>query len=1139
MPSWLALTVVTLFVALALGVTIAAWQARRTTPRKLSLLLSGASCLAIFIAALDLAIPLPRGLCGRTLVVDDAELERALEAELGAWSWGWRPCARLEVRAAPAALGSPIDFARLAALAAESGVVVDVAVGDSSPLQGERLELVMPTESAHLPITTPVPTSQLDLVVPRFIGRDDGAVCKIGKGPESSGPEEASLHALLDGAGAGPDYNGFHRLSCRLRGDDRGEPASAYIHVTTSGVVVTTEKPALVDFCRKPGSSSFGLHKGLKTVRENDASVASATMLVLDRPQLAASCERARTLLERGATVVIARPGGAFLEACQQWLPVAPVRKNRRGQVISFDRRPRLSYIRDDFAKGLRWSPSCVFEPNGTCDALANAPVQLPDSDKLQGNAAKTSCTTISAGEFEPEVNCRQESPLAEYSDDFFPAKIFTRKPVSADRQPDDRRRLERSSPASALTDLLAVAETRDSAVYWENEIVVVFTHDQREPTQGTLDRFLERGSRIHIAEIQDPYGESLKWRLHGPVPSGAAQPEPRLVSDPMKRQTRHESDDCGGPLARCIASDSLGLPELDQGTGADLRLHARGRFKQHGLQINKAPVQFEWWALASDKPPGQAAPVELATTTDANGLVERSLAIGAMVGKGHLLFLSYSLFEHDDPEVQCWTKAPQKDQVLGGLQMVEDLHHATEKLLTRLAGPLLAVELQADGALRATFTAPDDPKDDKNLDTRTFTGQGRSIVASLVDFHVDRGELVYALPAQELSGLPGCTALRSEHEHEPIHACPPEPAELRGGGMDAATSLRLLARYTGGSDDPAGASGRDSLHTRSLGLGLLSLTFLFAWGRRARRRMAGLTARHQLRDLEQLVQRRYDPPDAVVAAAGDWDGRSSTWPRTGSFGGFRPLEAGDRPTAIVLQDLVLAAQGGPQLLPRVSQRIEESAPSVAVLVNLGGSMRVPGHGDAGKAMFAGRIALHVAASAWKIRGEAAIQAVGIRGDGEIVEPVSLSPGHEELAANLRARLQQPPHREHAPWPDDPPECGAVVYVSDFQLEDQHALQRWVDRLEGAGIRVGGVMIYSPIEFTMIEGGRLAGSGVWADRADWDPDDVFAAFSRRRDVIERIFDTATTGGLIVAGTHFSQDDVEVALASGRLLQILR
>jgi hypothetical protein len=88
-------------------------------------------------------------------------------------------------------------------------------------------------------------------------------------------------------------------------------------------------------------------------------------------------------------------------------------------------------------------------------------------------------------------------------------------------------------------------------------------------------------------------------------------------------------------------------------------------------------------------------------------------------------------------------------------------------------------------------------------------------------------------------------------------------------------------------------------------------------------------------------------------------------------------------------------------------------------------------------------------------------------------------------------------------------------------------------------LRVAGVMLYSPIELTMIEGGRLAGSGVWADRTDWDPDDVFAALDRRRAVMAGIFDATTTGGLVVLSTDFDQEDIEVALGSGRLLQILR
>ncbi len=1138
MSSWLAITVVTLFALLALGVTIAAWQARRTTPRTLSLVLSGTSCFAIVLAALDLAVPLPPALCGHRVVVD-AELERVLEAELGAWSWWWRPCGRLEVEAGPTALGTPIDFARLAALAAENGVVVDVAVGDSAPLQGERLELYIKGEDVHLPIATPVPTSQLDLVVPRFSGHDRPAICRLDKSRGPEGTPGASLDELLGGARAGT-HNGFHHLSCRLQGNDKTAAASAYIHITTSGVVVTTERPTLVDFTRGPGASSFGLHRGLVTVRENDASVASATMLVLDRPNHAATCKHAKTLLDRGATVVITKPGKEFLTECKGWLPIEPGRTNPNGHAITFDRRPRLSYIFDDFADDLTWTPSCVFKDGETCTPSGTFPSRLPSSDKLQSDAAGASCKQSSKNVFDPEADCLHKESTSAYSDEFFPTTMYTRAEAVPHVRPDDRRRLERSSPASALSELLEAGEARDTKIYWENELVVVFTYDQREPDLGEFKRFLETGSRLHIAEVHDPYGESLQGLYPKPV-SAEVEDDPRsLVWDPVRRRSRQNAGHCGGSdFARCIDGD-LRLPELDLGTLAQPRPLVHGRFKPGDTGTTAAPVQFGWWVPARNKPPGQAPPVEVAATTKDTGLVERSLAIGAMVGRGHLLFLSYSPFEASDPEVKRWAKAPAMREVLGGLRMIEDLHRKTEKLLTKLAGPLLSVELQADGALKATFVAPVALQSKDILDTRTFAGAGRTIVAPLVDFHVDRGELVYALPARELSGLTGCTPLQSG-DHEPVHACPPDTTELEGGGMDAATSLRLLARYSGGSDELARSStdAHDFLRTRSLGLGMLSLVFLFAWSRRAVRRLSGLTARYRLRDLEQLVQRRYDPPDAVVAAAGDWDGRSSTWPRTGSFGGFRPLEAGDRPTAIVLQDLVLAAQGGPRLLPRVAQRIEESAPSVVVLVNLGESMRVPGQGDAGKAGFAGRVALHVAASAWKLRAEVSIQAIGIQGDGEIIEPVSMSPGHEELAANLSARLKQPSYRDHAPWPDDPPECGAVVYVSDFQLEDEHALQRWVDQMEGAGIRVGGVMIYSPLEFTMIEGGRLAGSGVWADRADWDPDDVFAAFSRRRDVIERIFDTATTGGLIVAGTHFSQDDVEIALASGRLLQILR
>src|SRR5690606_27031389 len=118
-----------------------------------------------------------------------------------------------------------------------------------------------------------------------------------------------------------------------------------------------------------------------------------------------------------------------------------------------------------------------------------------------------------------------------------------------------------------------------------------------------------------------------------------------------------------------------------------------------------------------------------------------------------------------------------------------------------------------------------------------------------------------------------------------------------------AVNALAQLAYYTGGSvshaadgeSDGAGPPApRDTLHTRSVGLGALSLVFLCAWGRRSARRLFGLSAYRKLKRIDQIARRRYDPPESVVAAAGDWDGRTSTWPRMGAFGGYRPLEPGD-----------------------------------------------------------------------------------------------------------------------------------------------------------------------------------------------------------------------------------------------------
>lgn len=1132
---WLAPVLIALFAVLAFVATLAAWRLRRTAPRRLSLALSLAACLTIAVTALDLSVSLPAALCVRHLAPAGGDLEPQIAAELDNWAWWWRPCRRLELDVSAEQLGEPINFTRLAALAAARGIAVDVTAKDAIPLRGEQLALQW--NGNTVPITTPVPASQIDVVRPVLSGHPQTPlVCGIERAQEFN-----SIHEILQTEDLGDQVHGFYPLYCHIRGGGDAPSHSAYIHVSSEGVAVVSKPPGrVVELSRTSDQPLLGLPPSVAAVDEDHSSIDAATMLVLDRPEKPASCDRARALLERGATVVIAMPGDDFVEHCD-WLPVQP-RRSPQGRNIIFDRRPRLTYILDDFADELQDRPSWVFRP--TLDAKAKpSSGALVSSQKLMRDEAAQNCAAILKNEFSEGLDCGRQIQLAELSDEWIAALQLYRDKSSLDDPGDtsesvDSRRINRSAALQSLSELAQKRNHVSFRTRWENELVVVFTHDRRAPDRARELEFLESGSRVHIVTITDPYGESLRHHEQSSARSPALAGAPPLVQNSAPRLTRNEVSACPQELDRCLPSFDASLPDIKRQTGAEGQALA-GRFAQRP-ERTEAPVRFGWWDVQGR--PGDPFPAQVAVTTDEAGLVARPLAIAAMFGRGHLLFLGYSPIELDEATNSAWLNGPKGQDVLGGMTPIRALFAATEPFLTRLAGPVLAVDLQPDGAVRVTVIDVQGLDVDRVLDTMVFAHGNIRIVAPLVDFHAARRELVYVLPARELGEkLSRCTPLRAENlgPHDPIQVCPPPPAVAERRSLDPVTSLQLLARYTGGTDDPDAPSlGRDVLHLRTLGFGGLSLIFLFAWSRRAVRRVVGRRARRQMQNHEQQVARRYDPPDAVVAAGGDWDGRSSTWPRTGSFGGFRALEAGDRPSAIVMQDLLLPMLGGPQLLPRVAQRIEEAAPSVAMLVNLGVTMRTPGRAEDGKAMFAGRVAAHLAATAWRIQGEVSIQAVGVHGERGVLDPTCLSPGHQELLDNLCARLRQPVAVDTA-WMAEVPECGAVVYVSDFQLEDDRDLQAWLARVEGQGVRVGGVLIYSAAEFTMIEGGRLAGSGVWADRADWDPDDVFEAFGRRRDRIEQIFDATTTGGLVVVATHFSQEDIEGALASGRLLQILR
>lgn len=1122
MPVWLVLALVVLLAAIACIVLLAVWRTRRTAPRTLSLLLGWAACGAIVLAVIDAPLPAAYLFCGPPVDASERPLADAIEAELDAWRWWWTPCRHLRVEANNKDLDAPIDFARLAALAARHAVAVDVSLAGSASVPGESLEWsIEGIPPRALAIDAPIPASMSDLR-PRFEGQKNDAqqlVCRLDQ--DASDERDATLEEFLD-AGTEDSHRGFHLLQCRHPRSPNAAPVSAYVHVTTSSVTLASSKDLQVTLTKD--TEHFELMPPIKSVREDDSKIDTATLLILDRPRSPASCLRARAALMRGASVVIAMPEDSFFSDERCDLPLMSIQRSNKP--VHFDRRPRFTYLLDDFAEELPDLPSFHIASSGTT-TISGIRSDRSTNTAAQRAAALTACRRAAPLLFTFGTAACDES--REPSPDGFTALRIEKRSSSLPDNLTDRDRLDRTSPVHRLKERLVDRE-RERAdelqnVVWENEAVVVFTHDPRSVLPSQFTTFYEHGSRLDIRRIADPFGSSL-MQLHPKQKTSLSTtlPEGTLVADASKRGHLTRLKPKCKPLERC-------MPDLEPAVTIQTKaeLHApEGRFRfSLTPAITEAPVRFGWWDSE-----GHA---RVATTTEDAGLVARPLALGSMVGPGHLLFLSYSPF--DEPTE--WKQQPSANDILGKYQLFVEFYNSTKSLLARLAGPVLAVERRTDGAVWVTLVDNDPTRGP--LATRTFASRdgAHTIHAPLVDFHVAQQTLTYALPASEVRNLPGCTRFLLKRldgaleQHDPIHACPPAPDTDVAMGIDPTTSLRLLARYTGGSigsDDP-----QDTYRSRRFGLGLLSLIFLFAWGRRAWRRLAVRTVRRRLRRLEQHAQRRYDPPEAIAAAAGDWDGRSSTWPRTGAFGGYRALEAGDRPSAVVLQDLVLPSLGGPRMLPRVATRIEEASPAVTVLVNLGASMRVPGEV---KGLFAGRVALQLAAAAWKIRGVVAIHAVGIRGDGEVVEATQLSPGEAALEA-IQQRLRQRPTRSGTPWPEHLEECGAVLYVSDFQLEDAAQLQQWVTRLEASGVRLGGIMVYSPVEFTMIEGGRLAGSAAWADRADWDPDDVFAAFGGRRDDIERIFDTSTTGGLIVASTHYSQDDLEVALAGGRLLQIFR
>ncbi|MBK7825022.1 hypothetical protein [Nannocystis sp.] len=948
-------------------------------------------------------------------------------------------------------------------MAVGAKVAVDVRLPDGAPLPGQELFLRVSRRGASdglsLPTTTPIPLSYTDTIDP-WLSRKKASECQIDDGGFAS----TNLDRLLGGAGLSQDERfGFHRLRCR----SGGEPqilVSAYVQIVPAGVVFASSDAGFIaqqrrDLGRTSECATPAECLGLRLERTHSAALAvstvvpeadapeAASMLVLDRPRTARSCYLAKQLLGRGATVVVANPEGDFFsEECKQWFPVAP-QPDAEGWI--FDRTPRLTFAFDsEFEAGLTRAPSAVLGRDTPCK------VEQSFMQSLLEQQRRADALCDAARLQAPDIVCAALGPanLRGAVEERFPDAAAQEDGRSSCPFTSDRTRLDCSAPSHPISRFAQELAGRREA--WENELLVVFTHDQRDYS-GRPAVLRSLASRTQIVEIDDPYGASLSQVYS--EPAGFDLPDaPELV---VLDEPRQSTDIHGPEYVRC---DARSVPSL---AGIDVRplfsteaqtkaeftraLGAMTRFPCGGDPgVTPAPVRFGWWAR-----PGKArgtriedTTVELAVTTRTAGIVERPLAIGAMVGSGHLLFLSYSPFAE---------KAHNHDTVLDGVRMIEDIHAATEEFIGEVYGEIVSVTPRPDGALWISVARDANTATLRDLDGLKVLLPGLGeFVAPLVDLAHDRGIFTYAFPAAELERLDQCVpfrlpvAEREGHRPMPIHVCPPDKQIEEGGRMLAIAALEQLAHFTGGRiiypGEPDGPGSPGVLHTRPFGLGLLAVSFLLAWGRRAVRRLAGARAARQLGQINRAAQRRYDPPDAVVAAAGDWDGRATTWPRTGAFGGYRPIEPGDRAAAVLLGDLLVGRMNGTAILPRVALRIEEAAPAVIVLVNLGASMRTGGNGGLSKAQFAGRVALHVAASAWKIGGEAAIFAAGVGGEAELVAPSRLGPGHEEVAQALRERLAQASINVTAPWPADLPECGALVYVSDFQHEDEQALHVWL-----------------------------------------------------------------------------------------------
>lgn len=937
--------------------------------------------------------------------------------------------------------------------------------------------------------------------------------------------------------------------------------------------------------------SAFDLAPTVKregTTVSRNPKLKDASLIILDRVDSRQTIEEVFREKRPGVPVVIVAPRPSALPEAYG-LP-SP---NTAGFEV-WDRRPRLTFVQDDGwasgAPGMDKLPTIpCFGDEDRCRAAASADTaefgkayQIDEAEAHRQFYASfgNDWSRIVTGDAQLNLD---DADLRDLS-----AAAYRVLPLRSDLKGSmsDRARIEGATVDSMMA--LANAERRvargeteaaQRRVGWENELQVLMTHfinaspcrrtpnRQQAPHDSTAWTTWVFVADAYACTLSHLYGDSLgasegvstRRLFHPPnLNMDAAALASRSVLSQDAQLDDYKAIDSGN-LGDLLRPNTRLQSKVDQREVAGTSLFSLRIDDRFTTEID-APTRFS--ALEQPKDTRNALAGTTYSTASADELrpARRVTSFGTFIDASPVLVLASSPFLRDaadeslnnaspldvvplvDGESLTWAGAvPDSKHPLLGAKLIRQFHRAT-RAAVRQSGYIARVSLEPDGDLRFSLVA--DPS--ATLAAVELKGTTPPIRAILVGADATAGTLEYAVAASDLAKvIPEGTCKQTtldlpEAEDPPkIWACAPDVGRT-SPRTTALEQLSRVAQFTGGCS-PENASTCESsaprpLHLHDLGIRLAVLAVFGLLGQRAARRLWTEVQASGHRLERSDASRRFDSPAALVSSRGDWDQDATTWQRVGSFGGYRPLQPGDRVSATVLTDLILM-QAGRAVIPRVTQRIRPGAPPVCVVVNTQGTMR-SGPNARRKLETAAMLAELVCSQAWT-RGSVASVYV-LRGDQaeEIIERTSVSPG----AGAVMAAILDLPTNPTAKTPDPAvvrlEDVGSAVFVSDMQLEHPTQVARWATDLESRDIRVAGIMVTSPVEQTMVEGGFLAGQWCWVDRAGWSAEDVRRLQDDRLDQFERAFDLST-GGLAWVNAGISSEDALLTLDSGRVLSVMR